>query len=237
VVGTQNLLDAALSVGVKRFVHCSSVGVLGEIHDPPANERSPYNPGDFYQYTKTEAERTVLAESERGSLPCVVFRPAGAYGPGDSRFLQFFKALKRGYFIMLGKGEITYQMVYIDDLVKGIRLCGTSEAAIGNTFILAAEEPVRLNDLVTTAARAVGSNGPRIRLPVAPIYTVSSIVEVLCKMLGLEPPIYRRRVDFFRKNRAFSIQKAKQELGFHPEIGLEDGIRRTVNWYESEGLL
>src|SRR5689334_17231217 len=60
VEGTRNMLDAALKAGVRRFVHCSTVGVHGDVKNPPANEEAPYGPGDHYQDSKTEAERLVL---------------------------------------------------------------------------------------------------------------------------------------------------------------------------------
>jgi nucleoside-diphosphate-sugar epimerase len=52
---------------------------------------------------------------------------------------------------------------------------------------------------------------------------------------GIEPPIYRRRVDFFTKSRAFSIEKARRTLGYEPRVSLEAGLRRTLDWYVSTG--
>jgi nucleoside-diphosphate-sugar epimerase len=237
VQGTKNMLDAAVKGGVQRFVHCSTVGVHGDIKHPPANEETPYAPGDYYQESKTEGERVVLAYMAEERLPIVVFRPGGIYGPRDLRFLKLIKAIKTRKFVMLGSGEVIYQMIYIDDLIDGILLCGTSEKAIGNVYILTGEEPVTLNQLVQAIAAVLSVPPPRLRFPVTPVYLAGLICELLCKPLGINPPLYRRRVDFFRKTRCFDISKAKRGLGFAPKTDLQTGIGRTVDWYRQQGYL
>jgi nucleoside-diphosphate-sugar epimerase len=237
VEGTKYLLDAAINSGVQRFIHCSTVGVHGEIKNPPANEETPFAPGDHYQRSKAEAERLALAYMAEDRLPIVVFRPGGIHGPGDLRFLKLYKAIKNRTFVMLGSGEVTYQMIYIDDLIDGILLCGTKAEALGNVYILTGEEAVTLNQLVETIATTLGVRPTRLRFPVAPVYLAGFLCEMLCKPFGVNPPLYRRRVDFFRKTRSFDISKAKRQLGFQPRIDLQTGTRLTAEWYRKEGLL
>jgi nucleoside-diphosphate-sugar epimerase len=237
VEGTRAMLDAAIDAGVKRFVHCSTVGVHGHIENPPASEESPYSPGDPYQESKTEGEQIVLRYGAEGLLPVVVFRPGGIYGPGDLRFRKLFKAIRSRTFVMLGSGEVLYQLIYIDDLIDGILLCGTRPEAVGQTFILTGETPLTLNRLAAEIAEALDVAPPRLRLPVTPVYLLGHLCELTFKPLGLQPPIYRRRVDFFRKDRAFSIAKAKEKLGFQPKVDVKRGLRATAGWYEAQGLL
>lgn len=237
VEGTRNILEAAVKAGVKRFVHCSTIGVHGDIKNPPATESTPYAPGDYYQESKTEGEKVALQYSAEGKLPIVIIRPGGIYGPGDLRFLKLFKGIKKRRFIMLGSGQILYQLIYIDDLVEGILRCGTMESAINNTYILTGTKAVALNHLIQVIADAVDSTPPRLHFPVMPVYLASFVCELLCKPFGIEPPLYRRRVDFFRKTRSFDISKAQQELKFQPSTDLESGIRQTAQWYQSQGLL
>lgn len=235
--GVRKLLDAAIAANVARFVHCSTVGVHGEIKQPPATETSPYGPGDDYQESKTAGEKIALEYMEAGRLPITIFRPGGIYGPGDLRFLKLFRGIKRRKFIMFGSGQVLYQLIYIDDLVEGIIRCGTQAAAVGEVYILTGAAPVTLNQLVQQIAAVVAVPPPRLRLPVLPLYLAGFLCEVLCKPLGIEPPLYRRRVDFFRKDRAFSIQKAQTQLSFAPKVDLADGLRQTAAWYLQEGLL
>jgi nucleoside-diphosphate-sugar epimerase len=235
VQGTRNVLDAAVKAGVRRLVHCSTVGVHGDIKNPPASEETPYDPGDYYQESKAEGER--LALQYMNQLPIVVFRPGAIYGPGDLRFLKLFKAIKRKRFIMLGSGQVSYHMIYIDDLVEGILRCGTSQKSVGRVYILAGESAASLNDIVKTIGEVLDCRLPTVRFPVTPVYLAGLLCEVLCKPWGINPPLYRRRVDFFRKNRAFDISRAKRELNFAPKVDLKTGIGLTADWYQVVGLL
>ena len=237
VDGTRALLDAAIAAGVTRFVHCSTVGVHGEITNPPGNEETPYGPGDAYQESKTEGERIAVRYMQEGRLPVVVFRPAGIYGPGDLRFLKLIKAINARRFVMLGPGTVQYQLVFIEDLIDGILLCGTNARAPGAVYILTGESPVTLNQLVTMIAGVLNVPEPRWHFPVAPVYAAGFVCEMVFKPLGISPPLYRRRVDFFRKTRAFDISKARRELGFHPRTELVSGLATTIDWYRQARML
>ncbi len=137
IEGTRHLLDASVREGVKAFVHCSTIGVCGDIDNPPADENTPYNPGDIYQVTKMEGEKLALSYAKEGKLPVVVARPASIYGPGDRRLLKMFRMIKRGRFFVLGDGKPFFHVVYIDDLIEGFILCARKEEAVGEVFILA----------------------------------------------------------------------------------------------------
>jgi nucleoside-diphosphate-sugar epimerase len=237
VQGTRHVLEAARASGVRRVVHCSTGGVHGHVANPPANEDAPFNPGDVYQRTKLEAEQAARAYGEQQGLDVVVVRPIGIYGPGDTRFLKMFRGLARGRFPMLGTGTVFYHLTYIDDLVEGFRLCGTLPAAAGRTYILAGPRYTTLAELVALVARELGAGPPRWHLPVWPFWTAGLLCEMACVPLGIEPPLYRRRVDFYTKSRAFDTTRARTELGFTPRVDLEEGIRRTAAWYRGKRLL
>ncbi len=237
VHGTRKLLDASVASGVKIFLHCSTIGVCGDISDPPADENTPYNPGDIYQVTKMEGEKLALKYARDGRLPVVVARPASIYGPGDLRLLKMFRLIKKGRFVVLGSGRPFFHVVYIDDLVDGFILCAKNREAVGEVFILAAEDYVELNELFGIIAEKLNVKPPKLRLPAKPVQLLGTIVEKVCIPLGVEPPIYRRRVDFFTKSRAFRIDKARKVLGYSPKVDLSTGIERTAKWYMREGLL
>ena len=231
------IVRAAANAGVRRVVHCSTVGVHGDIEHPPADETAPLRPGDVYQITKLEGERLAqLAAAETG-VELVVVRPSGIYGPGDRRLLKLFRGVARRRFVILGRGEIFYHLTHVDDLVEGFRLAGTVPAAAGRTYILAGAEVTTLEELVQIIADRAGVPAPRWHLPVWPFWIAGAACEAVCAPLGLEPPLYRRRVDFFTKSRAFDISRARAELGFAPAIGLADGVGRTLAWYRAAGWL
>ncbi len=237
VEATRLLLDAARTQAVVRFVHCSTVGVHGHVASPPADEQAPYGPGDVYQRTKLEGEQLALSYHRRYGLPVTVARPTAIYGPGDTRLLKLFRLIARRRFVVLGSGEIYYHMVHVDDLVRGLRLLGTHPAAPGEVFILGGEHYHTLREVAALIAEAVGVPKPWLRLPARPFQIAGSICEKVCIPFGIEPPIHRRRVDFFTKSRAFTIDKARRLLGYRPEVSLRDGIGTTLEWYLAHGYL
>jgi nucleoside-diphosphate-sugar epimerase len=83
----------------------------------------------------------------------------------------------------------------------------------------------------------MGRKVRRGHIPVAPVMAAAVLCEWLCKPMGIEPPLYPRRLDFFTKSRAFSIEKAQRVLGFQPQVALEDGLRRTFEWYLKAGWI
>ena len=232
-----DLIEAAARGGVRRVVHCSTVGVHGDVAGPPADEDAPLKPGDIYQETKLEGERLAREAGARTGVEVTIARPTGIYGPGDQRLLKLFRGVARRRWITLGGGEIYYHLTYIDDLVEGFRLCGEHPAAANRTYILAGGEVTTLNALVALVAEVAAVPTPRLHLPVWPVWIAGAVCEAVCKPLGIEPPLYRRRVDFFTKSRAFDISRARRELGYEPHVGLRDGITRTLKWYREHGWL
>jgi nucleoside-diphosphate-sugar epimerase len=237
VEGTRAMLEEAVRAGVGRFIHCSTVGVQGEIEDPPAKESAPYAPGDHYQVSKVEGEKLALDYHRNGKIDVVVVRPVGIYGPGDTRFLKLFRSIHKGRFRMIGNGEALYHLTYVEDLVKGMILAAETAAASGGVYTLGGNEYLPLNRLVSLIAEILKKPIPRRRVPLWPVYLAAVACETLCRPLGIEPPLYRRRLDFFTKDRAFDIGKARSELGYAPAVPLEEGLARTARWYAAEGML
>ena len=233
----RSLFLAAAKGGVRRIVHCSTVGVHGDVEHPPANEDAPLRPGDIYQKTKLEGERDAREASAETGIEAVIARPTGIYGPGDRRLLKLFRGVARRRFVTLGSGRIFYHLTYIDDLVEGFRLCGEVPGAAGRIYILAGGEVTTLDELIGLIAEEAQVPKPSLRLPVWPFWIAGAACEAICTPLGVEPPIYRRRVDFFTKSRAFDISRARAELGYAPAVPLREGIRRTLEWYRKAGWI
>lgn len=238
VRGTGNILESAVRHDVERVVHCSTVGIHGHIEVPPADETYRFAPGDIYQVTKLLGEQAVWDCRARTGLAVSVVRPTPIYGPGDARLAKLFRIACRRRPVILGDGRILYHMVYVDDLVEGFVLAGEKDAAVGEAFILGGEERVTLLTLIERIRAAMGLEpSPVLRLPAAPFQWIGSACEAVCAPFGIEPPIYRRRVDFFTKSRSFDISKAKRLLGYRPKVELKDGLARTGHAYVESGLL
>lgn len=237
VEGTRILLQAAQDAGVRKFVYCSTCGVHGNVDSPPGDENSPIQPHDYYQRSKFEAEPIVLDFHARG-LESTILRPNAIFGPGDlGRFYLIFKQLSLGWFPMFGNGKVLYHPLYIDNFMDAFVLAMEPGVGAGETYLIADEEYVTIENLVRRAARAMGTTARFVRMPVWPVVAAGHVVEALCKPLGIAPPLHPRRVDWYRQNRAFKIDKAKRGLGYQPRIGLDEGLRRAAQWYRGEGLL
>lgn len=237
VDAVRTLVEAAARTGARRVVHCSTVGVHGDVEHPPASEDAPLRPGDIYQRTKLEGEQVARETAARTQVELTIARPSGIYGPGDRRLLKLFRGVARRRFVVLGSGKIYYHLTYVDDLVEGFRLCGQVPAAAGRTYILAGAEVMILDELVRVIAEEAGVAPLRWHWPVWPFWLAGAICEAVCVPLRIEPPLYRRRVDFFTKSRAFDITRARTELGYRPRVGLREGIRRTLEWYREQGWI
>jgi nucleoside-diphosphate-sugar epimerase len=237
VGGTRNVLEAALAEGVRKVIYCSTCGVHGNVDHPPAGEDAPIQPADYYQRTKWAAEPVVRELSERG-LETVVLRPAAIYGPGDpERFFLIFKRVAKGTFPMFGSGKTYYHPLYIDNLVDAFILAMENGRGRGEAYLIADEEYLEIEDLVRRVARALDVDVKIPHYPVWPVVAAGHVCEKVCKPFGVTPPIFPRRVDWYRQNRAFRIEKAKRDLGYTPKVGIDEGLRRTAEWYRREGYL
>jgi nucleoside-diphosphate-sugar epimerase len=237
VQGTRNVLEAALAEGVRKLVYCSTCGVHGNIDRPPGGEDAPIQPADYYQRTKYEAE-PVVQEFHRRGLPSVILRPAAIYGPGDpERFLMIYRRVARGSFPMFGDGKTLYHPLYIDNLVDAFVLAMADGAGDGEAYLIADEEYLGIEELVRRVGRSLGVEVKVPHYPVWPVVAAGHIVEKACRPFGITPPIFPRRVDWYRQNRAFKIDKAKRDLGYAPRVGIDEGLRRTAEWYRAEGYL
>ena len=237
VLGTKIVLEEAFQQKVKKFIYCSTCGVHGNIDHPPGGEDSPIQPADYYQRTKYEAE-PIVEEYFRKGLKTVILRPAAIYGPGDpERFYMIFKRVAKGLFPMFGSGKTYYHPLYIDNLVDAFMLAMAEGKGDGQAYLIADEQYFEIEELVKRTARALGVSIRIPHFPVMPVVIAGHICEKICKPFHITPIIFPRRVDWYRQNRAFKIDKAKKDLGYNPHIGIDEGLRRTGEWYKKEGYL
>jgi nucleoside-diphosphate-sugar epimerase len=207
------------------------------VEQPPANEDAPIQPADYYQRTKYEAE-PLVKQLGAGRMETVILRPAAIYGPGDpERFFMIFKRVARGTFPMFGDGQTLYHPLYIDNLIDAFMLCLAPGVGNGREYLIADEHHYPIEEIVKAVGRALGVNVRIPHYPVGPVVAAGHICEKVCKPFGITPPIFPRRVDWYRQNRAFDISRAKRELGYVPRVELDEGLRRTGRWYREQGYL
>ena len=220
------------------FVHVSTVGVHGHVDIDRADEDYRFDPGDGYQRTKLEGEQWIQQYATEKNIPFSIIRPAPIFGPGDLRLLKLFRMINKGYLLILGKGKCIYHLVHVDDLSNVILLAGITPAARSEIMIGASEDPIPLVDMAHIIKEKINLKKLRvIRLPLWPFYLASDVFKVICKPLGIQPPIYRRRVDFYTKDRKFTNAKVKRLLDYTFQYDNDTGLEETANWYRDNNLL
>lgn len=237
VEGTKNLLESSIKAGVENFVHCSTVGVLGHIENPPADESTPYNPGDPYQESKAVGEQLFLQYVREGKIKGSVIRPAMIYGPDDVRTLKLFKKIAQRRFFYVGPGTSLVHFVDVRDLAQSFRLASERPDVNGEIFIVGGETSLPLVELVTIISSLIGVPEPWLHLPVKPMQNLGSLCEAICTPLRINPPIFRRRVDFFTKDRNFDCSKARDILGYKPAKTLVEELIDIIASYVAGGKI
>jgi nucleoside-diphosphate-sugar epimerase len=235
VEGTRSLLTLAVEEGVRRFVHGSTIGVYGEARKGVLDEQSPLSPDNPYGRTKAEAETVVREFANR--LEVAIVRISETYGPADLRLLKLFRAIQSGRFFTLGSGLNERQVIYVDDLCRALLAATHAPEVVGETMIVAGSERLTTDAMVATISEAVGKPGRSRHMPLWPFNVAASVCEAVLPPLGITPPLHSRRLDFFRKSFRFSTERARQLLGFQPQVQFAEGAQRTASWYRDAGLL
>jgi len=235
VNGTRTLLEACKASGVQRFVYGSTIGIYGEATGQALDENSPPRPVNVYGRSKLQAEGVVKAFQD--ALQVCIVRISETYGPGDFRLLKLFRAVNRGRFRIIGDGLNRRQAIHVADLTRGLMLAAVSPAAVGETFVMAGEQVLTTRDMVQQVANALGKPAPRWRVPMWPFVAAAVVLEKTLPPFGIQPPLHRRRLDFFRKSFLFSTAKARTLLKFSPTIAFQNGAAETAQWYRDGGYL
>ena len=226
VDAVRNLIEACRKAGIRRFVHCSSVGVYGRLLNPPANEESPCFPEIPYEITKLEGEKVVLDAIQATGFPAVILRPVWVYGPGCPRTEKLFHSIAKGRFFLAGQADALRHCVYIRDMVEAFHLASVSDVALGQKMIVGDAAPIPVRELITRMAEVAGAKVPRT-LPLWALYFSGVLAEILFKPLGKDPPLSRRTLKFFTNNTAFEIGRARRLLGYEPKYDLSAGLSET----------
>jgi dihydroflavonol-4-reductase len=231
VAGTEQFVQRCQQAGIGRFVHCSSVGVYGDIETPPADENSPCHPDVAYEKSKLAGEQAVLRYAQESGYELTVVRPAWVYGPHCPRTLKLFKTIKKGRFFFVGDGSTLRHPIYIDDMVAAFEVTAVHQQAPGHVFIIAGPRAVTLRELVDQIAQTLGVPAPAMRIPQWLILPPVFLLEIAGKILKRDVPFSRRSLKFFSGNTAFSTVRAEVQLGYRAQVELADGLRSTHDWF------
>jgi nucleoside-diphosphate-sugar epimerase len=227
VQGTERVLTAAAEAGVRRFVLCSTAGIYGQNLPGLTDETAPARPWNAYERSKHAAEERLRELAAQYGMEYVILRPAVVYGPRDDRLLKLFRSAAKGRFPLFGPGEGRRHMVYVTDVADAFILGCTTAKAANQDMIIAGPEAVPLRELLDMLAAVVRRKRCGPKLPLTPMLLLAAIVEDGCKLIDVSPPLYRRRMDFYRSDAAFDCLRAQRVMGWLPRVPLAEGLRRT----------
>lgn len=234
VKGTENLLKACIANKVKRFIYFSSVAAMGDA-GLNANEKTECKPTTFYDISKYKAELVVKEYSKK--IGVIIIRPTTVYGPGEIRNkAKLFQLIKKKRFVIIGNGKNLISLVYIDNLIDVVILAANKKNAIWRVYIVSDKRSYTINEFIETIAKVENVKTPwHIPLWIAKL--LAFFLETLSRITGTTPILYKERIKNLTKNSSFDISKAEKELNYKPKISLEQGIRKTADWYKKQNII
>jgi len=238
VLGTRRVLDTAIRAGVKRFVHISSLATMRFILDDQADEAAAVMPtGNPYVDTKIASEQTVLAAHAAGEISCTIIRPADVYGPGSRPWTVIpVQMIKKGLFLLPAHGRGVFRAIYIDDLVNGVMLAAEKDEGIGQIFILGGEKAVTCERFFGHYHRMLGKGAPRT-MSTSSAVAIAEIGRAFFRLLGKQTELGRGAMEMLSKKNTVSNAKAHKLLRWHPQVELEEGMKRTEAWLREQKIL
>jgi nucleoside-diphosphate-sugar epimerase len=235
VTGTENVCRAALAAGVRRLVHISSAMVYNMAIGRPVTEDEPLEPLDEpYSMTKAEGDKLVQRMIAEDHLPAVIIRPGTLLGPGDRlNFGRIAERVRTGKGIIIGSGDNAVPFVYLTDAVQGLLLAMDHEHAVGQVYNIGSDQLLSQKALFSSIAQEIGVAPPRIHVPYYPLYAAAYAAERIATLSGnrIPPFVTRHGVKLYGADNRLSIDKARRDLGYVPQVPLRTGVRFAATWY------
>ncbi len=239
--GTKNLVNAALqsTPHLQRFLHLSSLTVSGPAASlaRPVVESDPCNPLTAYGESKKAAEDEV--RTLQGKLPFTIIRAPAVYGQRDTAIFDYFKAVSRGVAALIGFDDKRLSLIHVEDLARGCVDALESPHTVGETYFLADEPFYSWTEITEVTKRALGKKFVlTVRLPHFLVMGVAAVSEFFGKFSD-KPPVfnYEKGLDFIQSYWIGSVEKAKRDFGYASQVGLEQGIFKTLQWYKEHGWI
>lgn len=238
VEGTKKLIRSAVKKGVRRFLFVSSLAVHKPTGYKDGDENAPRNNVNFpYALSKIMIEDFLNECHSKGMIESVIIRPGlFPFGPEDRRTsLRLAQALEKGFFAFVNGGEAFLCTAYVENLAEGIILAGEKDIARGNVYIIGDNVKIRWKELIQLFAQNLNIKPPNFNVPFSLAKTLAVLMETGYKIFAIKspPPLTTYRISIMAKDFYFNSNKAMRELGYKPSVTLEEGVRRTIEWYRS----
>lgn len=238
VEATKNLINSAIKHKVKRFIFVSSLAIHKPRGYTDGDENAPRDNVKFnYAISKILIEDYLNECFHKNLIESVIIRPGVfPFGPEDrTSFYKIARAMEKGLFGYVNGGKALLCTAYVENLVEGIILASEKENAAGKTYIIGDNIKISWREIIELFAKYLNVNLPKISIPYFVAKPIAIAMEKTFKSLSIStpPPLTDYRISLVAKDFYFSSEKAIKELGYKPTVSLEEGIRKTVNWYHS----
>lgn len=233
-----SLVRCAAKAGAGRVVQVSTAGVSGPLQDDVcASEDCPLEPATDYQKTKFAGESSAVDAHKETGIPLTIVRPAFVYGPGDMHKLSLFRAIHRGRMVLVNGGRSRLHPAYVEDVVRGMIIAAERAPGHGEAYILAGESPATTKQIIQAIAEVLSVPSPKISMSAGTLLVLGRWAERIGRLAGKEPPLTCSKVKLFSENYAYTIEKARTELGYQPNVSLPEGMKTTSEWYLDHGFM
>jgi len=238
--GTQHLVRAllALRMPLRRFVYISSLSIMGAIR-----EQQPYTeicetdearPNTAYGKSKLQAERWL----ETQPIPYIILRPTGVYGPRERDYFMMAKSIKAHTDFAVGYRQQDITFVYVTDVVQAVFLA-LEHGQTGRRYFLSDGEVYQSSTFSDLIRRELGNPWwIRITAPIWLLRVITFVGEYVGRLTGRVTALNNDKYNIMRqRNWRCDIQPARRELGYEPQVKLEEGVRRSIRWFQDNGWL
>ena len=226
---TKHVVDTAIKRGVKRIVYMSSVSVYGKTKYMPIDERHPCEPVNHYGLTKLESE--MILGRRAGEIEVVILRAAPVYGPKNKIFYDLFRNLEKGRIGIIGDGTKALHLLNVKNCAEALELAAHSHRAPGQIFNIADGEIKTFGAIYLMLSNMLGFK-PKPPMPIWQARLLAIFSETASFFRGRPAKFSRAFLETLMRERLYSIEKAKNMLGYRPRYTIEQGFRETVEWYK-----
>lgn len=230
---TKILLDVVLEVNpqIKKVLIVSSLTACGpaKLNKPCTEETAPH---PLTNYGRSKLAQEELAKTYMKKLPVTIVRPPAVYGERDTEIYLYFKTYKAGLMTLIGFNDKQVSLIHVLDLVNGIYLAAINENSAGEIYFVSSEKYYTWPELSGYTALAVGSKAFKLRIPHFLVLIIGAIAQFFA-MFSSKPATFNfeKAKDFIQEAQTCDTSKAVNELGYRQKISIEEGMKRTVNWY------
>jgi nucleoside-diphosphate-sugar epimerase len=236
---TRVLLETAVEFKdtIKKFLIVSSQTAAGPSRNGKViTEDDPCNPITTYGRSKLAEEE--LAKSFMNLLPITICRAPAVFGDRDTEIFIFFKTFSKGLMTTIGFDKKLISLIYVQDLVKGFMLAAESGKSAGQTYFISSEKHYTWEEIGNISAKVLSKKPVKIKVPHSVVYGIAAIAQVLASFSSKPATLNMEKArDITRNAWICDTSKAIRELNYHQSISIEEGIKRTCEWYKQQGWI